>query len=408
MFGRSLSKGFDIVIGNPPYVDSETMTRIDPELRKRYCEVYASAKGNWDLFVVFIERGMQLLTSGGAISYIVPNKLVGARYTQALRTILLKNDIRELRDFSKVDVFKEADVYPMVFLVRKAAPDGTVIMTSMSSLDDIDRQNEIAPTVFYKDIEWAKYFASNDVVGLVSRISLFPQLSTQWRNISGAATVSEAYELTKHVKEFDSLVPSKYHKMVNTGTIDRYTILWGRSKMTYIKSSYLRPIVSDADLMSVSQQRLKQASSNKIIIAGMVKELECAYDTGEFLAGKSTTIIVEDAQDTLPLKVALALLNSSLISFWYKHSYSSSVMAGGYISIKHKEIGRIPVAEVSKSDCSSIVNLVDEILSLTNSDDYLQSQPKQSTVTQRQKEIDQLIYKLYGLTQQEIRLVEQP
>ena len=63
--------GFDIVIGNPPYVDSEEMTRSMPEQREIYSKKYSCAKGNWDLFVLFIEKGMDLLAENKTISYIV-------------------------------------------------------------------------------------------------------------------------------------------------------------------------------------------------------------------------------------------------------------------------------------------------------------------------------------------------
>ena len=76
MFG--VTDGYDVVIGNPPYVDSEMMTKTQPELRQTYKALYQSAKGNWDMFIVFIERGIQLEKEDGIISYIVPNKLIGA------------------------------------------------------------------------------------------------------------------------------------------------------------------------------------------------------------------------------------------------------------------------------------------------------------------------------------------
>lgn len=407
MFGPSLVAGFDIVIGNPPYVDSETMTRTDSDLRTLYSEMYSTAKGNWDLFVIFIERGLDLLKPKGVISYIVPNKLVGARYTNTLRSQLLRLDVCELRDFSKVDVFKEADVYPMVFVVRKSDPRNSVVMTTMNTVTGIERQNVIQASNFYRDIEWSRYFAPDKIISVIAHILQYPALTTYLQNISGAATVSEAYKLKPLVREVHSCPSnSRFCKMINTGTIDKYTALWGHSKMQYIKSSYLNPVVLDSDLSSVSTQRLRQARSNKIILAGMVKELECIYDAGEFLAGKSTTIIVEDGRDKLPLKVVLALLNSSLISFWYMHYYSSSVMAGGFISIKEKHVRQIPIANVSEGKCNSLIELVDLIRNHTRDANYFQSPKKLEAVEQLRKEIDQIVYDLYEIGQPQVDIIE--
>ncbi|MCL0083447.1 hypothetical protein M1N77_02830, partial [Thermodesulfovibrionales bacterium] len=162
------------------------------------------------------------------------------------------------------------------------------------------------------------------------KISSFPPLSQYYKNISGAATASEAYEIKKHIREMKAQ-EKQYKQLCNTGTIDRYLILWGKQKTQYLKSSFLKPVLQDEDLQAVNPQRLKQANSEKIIIGGMTKELERAYDRGEFLAGKSTTIILNDSQNRLSLKAVLALLNSTLVSFWYKCYFSSLALAGGYL-----------------------------------------------------------------------------
>ena len=130
-----VKNGFDVVIGNPPYIDSEMMTKIQPELRQTYAASYKSAKGNWDLFIIFIERGIQLQKENGIISYIVPNKLIGAAYAKTLRGMLLNYSILEIRDYSKVEVFKESDVYPIVFVIRKTGSKSDVSMVVMEDLE---------------------------------------------------------------------------------------------------------------------------------------------------------------------------------------------------------------------------------------------------------------------------------
>jgi len=74
------SGGFDAVIGNPPYIDSEWMTTWLPNDRVYLSEHYQSAKGNWDIFCVFVDKALQLCKTGGLSSMIVPNKLGSANY----------------------------------------------------------------------------------------------------------------------------------------------------------------------------------------------------------------------------------------------------------------------------------------------------------------------------------------
>ena len=125
------NRGFDIVIGNPPYVDSEEMTKSMPELREAYARMFKCAKGNWDLFVLFIEMGYGLLRKDGVISFIVPNKLVSAPYTVAIRNLLATGSVQEMRDYSNVNVFKSAAVYPVVFRVQASEAKKPVTMDVM-------------------------------------------------------------------------------------------------------------------------------------------------------------------------------------------------------------------------------------------------------------------------------------
>jgi hypothetical protein len=150
--------GFDVVIANPPYVDSEIMTKMDCELRNIYTASYRSATGNWDLFIIFIEKGILLLKKNGIITYIVPNKLIAARYSEELRKILLTKNIKEFRNFAKVNVFKEVNVYPIVFIIQNNSQRDFVIMSTMQSVIDIEEENKILAKFFYQDIYWDRYF----------------------------------------------------------------------------------------------------------------------------------------------------------------------------------------------------------------------------------------------------------
>ena len=234
-------QGFDIVIGNPPYVDSEEMTRNMPIEREIYSKKFSCAKGNWDLFVLFIEKGINLVRNNGVHTYIVPNKLVSAPYTTTLRKFMSKSQILEIKDFSNVNVFKSAAVYPVVYRLKKSTKRKDVVMDVMDDMTSINTHNIISSNKFYKDIDWDKYFNANDeTLALIDKISEFPFLETL-ADVNGAATVNEAYL----VKEFllDEKEDNENNiKFINTGGIDKYKSYHGLEPIRYIKGKYFNPV----------------------------------------------------------------------------------------------------------------------------------------------------------------------
>ena len=395
MFGRS--HGFDVVIGNPPYIDSEMMTRTQSELREIYKTIYQSAKGNWDLFIIFIERGIQLQKESGVISYIVPNTLIGAAYSKALRKMLLNHSILEIRDYSKVDVFKESDVYPLVFVIRKSGQKQDVSMIVMDDFDRSSISNQVSAELFYRDIFWDRFFVPENQLQVIVKCLSFPVIDPFFQ-IGAAATVSEAYTLKEYIQEYsDELSEQPFKKLINTGTVDRYQSLWHKKPIKYIKDNYYVPIVLDSDLRQFSDRRFSQSQSRKIIIGGMNKILECVFDEGEYIAGKSTTIVLESGR--MNLKYALALLNSRLVSFWFKIYYRSLALAGGYLRIGPNEIKTIPIPEVTLEQQTPVIELTDQILAAKIAD-------SDTDTSNLEKKIDKLVYALYDLTDDEIAIVE--
>jgi type I restriction-modification system DNA methylase subunit len=349
--------GFDVVIGNPPYVDSELMCKVDPDSRKFLATTYSTAKGNWDLFVPFIERATQLVKNNGMASMIVPNKLIAENYSEHVRSLLSKKCLYAITDYASVRVFEDADVYPCVFALRNSEPAGSVVMTVMQSTDTPLRVNEIPVEVLTADSVWDKYFMPLGTIDLMKKISAHKTLSSYFE-VRGAATVAEAYKVKEVVKEINNR-HKNYKKLINTGTIDRYVSLWGIVPIQYIKGRYKCPIVRDADIQDMNSNRLEQSARPKIIVAGMSLQIEAYLDDGSSIAGKSTTIILGDHER---LKYLVAILNSRLMSFWFSVNFNSMKMGGGYLSIGVNEVSALPIAV--SDDESTFIALADRMLSL--------------------------------------------
>ncbi|MEI6778786.1 MAG: Eco57I restriction-modification methylase domain-containing protein [Chloroflexales bacterium] len=120
-FGRPLgaAAGFDVVIGNPPYVRQEQISSLKPYFQQAYAETYS---GSADLFVYFYHQGVKLLREGGRMSYIVTNKWLRASYGEALRGFFAEQTrISQVIDFGHAPIFAEADVFPCIIVLEKPA-----------------------------------------------------------------------------------------------------------------------------------------------------------------------------------------------------------------------------------------------------------------------------------------------
>ena len=123
LFPRSLpAGGFDVVVGNPPYVRQEVLGPFKPYLAQRY----ATWHGVADLYVYFYERGLELLAPGGKLSYIVTNKWLRAGYGEPLRRFFTERaEVEEILDFGHAPIFEDADTFPCIIVAhpRPAVPD---------------------------------------------------------------------------------------------------------------------------------------------------------------------------------------------------------------------------------------------------------------------------------------------
>jgi hypothetical protein len=410
--------GFNCVIGNPPYIDSELMTKYYPEERAYCAAHYKAARGNWDIFCVFIERALELCKENGLHGFIVPNKLTSAEYAAGIRTIISANRLISLRDYSKAHVFPVA-VYPIIYVIRKSPParDATVTYERIGVNGVAERVVEgakklpLSGTVGSGTAPWA-LSGDRGVLALVAKLAKsFPRLAAV-ATVCGAATVAEAYEMQPLIAE--KPVPAKGDiRLVNSGTIDRYANLWGSEKCRYLGRTFLCPVVAADKLRRVPATRARQSRLPKLIVAGMTKRLECIEDiTGGIMAGKSTSVIFPSSD----LKYLLGIMNSRLIDFYYRTVYGGNALQGGYLRIGPPQLKEIPIRCLNvasprdRAAHAKMSRLIDSMESLKSQQAAAKAVAIEAII-QRQvdatdAEIDRLVYQLYGLTTEEIDIVE--
>jgi hypothetical protein len=428
--------GFDIVIGNPPYVDAETMTVYLPDWRSYCTSHYQTATGNWDLFCVFIEKTLQLCRVDGITSLIVPNKLFSAQYASAARSLLLQNScLLSIRDYSSLPVF-DASVYPVVYIAQKQSPisckqtqssalsKATVILyEKMQTVEQIKYSYPIClqSSLAKPTQPWSIGVQVNtDLMQRLNQLTTLGEIA----QVTGAATVAEAYALQSLIQN-NSSPESRDLQLVNSGTIDRYQLLWGQKPLRYLGQSYQHPIIPAAKLAHLSPKRLAQAQQTKIIVAGMAQRLECALDSmGKFIAGKSTVIIrsLQIEERTINLYFLLGLLNSRLLSFYLLNRFSGNRLQGGYFRIGPPQMRELPIFLPSLKQSkyyAQMIETVHTLYALKKLSGYRFNQSTQPYIVDAERsqqiaielqaldaEIDLITYELYQLSETEIATVD--
>lgn len=133
--------GFDVVIGNPPYVKLEVIKETSEQLKQIGFETF-DKRG--DLYVLFVEKGFEILKPSGVISFIMPNKWLQAGYGQPLRKYFLKKRIVQLIDFGDIQIFQGATTYPLIFIAENAAPTKEFNIAVLKSATASDFQTNVA------------------------------------------------------------------------------------------------------------------------------------------------------------------------------------------------------------------------------------------------------------------------
>jgi galactitol-specific phosphotransferase system IIB component len=385
--------GFDVVIGNPPYISNKEMHKLQMQDIIRYInQNYISSKsGNYDLYVPFIELGLSILKTNSEITYILPNKLMIAKYSKTLlKLIESKYSFVSYTDFSNIKVFEDASVYPIVVKLSNLPKINEKQITQKISVVVSDNI-EIIQTEPYDFLNHRLLSEKNSSEGvLLLKIENRDKIEEELvfsPGINGFQFTNYGKCIKEGRKENNS------RRVIVTGTIDRYCIL--QKLVRYKGVDYKSPYIYN-DPLIISPKKWELFSTPKIVIAGMTKVIEATLDEfGELAPGVSVYSIVGKVET---LKYVLGVLNSKLINWYFRNRFDDKHLAGGYISMNTVLIQKIPICK--SENPKQFIKIVDKILSIKKQN------PSADTIN-LENQIDQLVYKLYDLTEEEIKIIEE-
>ena len=385
--------GFDVVIGNPPYIDSEAMVNEQKNLREFISGTYAMTKGNWDIYIAFFEFSFKILNVKGILTFITPDKWISKPFGDELRKNMIGNLYSVLKAGRKI--FETAKVDSIVSLFKKSCCANLKIFNFENN--QIIFKSEINKKILQPPFAFDFLFSDN--LRLLLKIENASNKISDLSNCENACATSDAYKLKSFIKNLskDNFNCDKQLKIINTGTIDKYVSKWGNREMTYLKDKYLCPIVDKQKFLnSFKNSYAKKSVRSKIIIKGLTLLDACLDFKGNIIPGKSTLIIVN--KDINKLKFLLAILNSKLIFFYIKEKYPASSYNQG-INFTKDMINNFPIPKITPEKQKSLIKLVDQIL------EKKKDNPEADT-GELEREIDRMVYGLYGLGEEEIEIVE--
>lgn len=394
MFGLKSKSPFDIVIGNPPYISALAAKRtIDPDTRQEYKNLYASAKGAYDMYLLFFERGVNLLSNKGTLSYISPTKYVSAKYAESFRSLLGDAYVLKLADFSNTKVFESAGVSTLVTFLNEDRNRTDVITEKYtnSSRDSVKliESPKKSLTEFPENL-WGHLIAGN--YPLLSKIYSNSDTLSRLTEVNGSSTANEGDRFSNYVVDYDA--PNSL-RMVNTGNISTFRALWGEKEYSNKRKKIIKPYIL---LEDINERRINMYKSQKIIISKLSKRLTAMIDIDGLYASTNTTFVY-NPKTNLDLIALTGLLNSKLMDFVYKTSYSGLNLLGSY-QYQAPQIRLLPIHKDFVRQDGIVNELRDLVLEIRG---LKQDEPRFKELNTK---IDTIIYQLYDLTPEEIQIIE--
>ena len=385
--------GFDVVIGNPPYVNAmELKKSLDENEFNFYKNSYSTAKGSVDLYIYFFELGYIILRDNSFLNYITPNRFLSASYGFALREFLLnKTSILNIGDYSNVKVFKEASTYPITTLFKKSPNNH-----NLKSFTFID---EFQP-IKYRTYRTEDLFSLNDFIlgfvlsekyEIVSKIISQSEPLGKCGIINATSTAKEADDFNAHINE------SEGFKLINTGTIDKFTNTWGVTHLVDKKKKYLKPFLPKSET-TLGKNRFDLYSRPKIIFAKIAITPEAFYDEKGEYASVNTNCIHSFTDEYLP-EYVLGWVNSKLFQYLFECFFDGLKMSGGYLLYSSPNLLNTYIKPATKKEQDKIVSEVKKVIVANIKNEIEQIKELEHT-------INQLFYQLYELTQEEIKIIE--
>lgn len=447
-------KGFDLIIGNPPYIKENDNKDLFTNTKK-----LRTYQGKMDIWYHFVGRGFDMLKNNGYLAFIATNNWVTNSGAKKLRNIVLEeSQILSLVDFSSFMVFDSASIQTMIMSFQKTKPPKNyefhfakittqtpIYEDALSLLKNEKTQNNeilsinLTPKKF---IDKTLNFTKSDYEELFNKIQKYGKFYLEEREVAQGIVYPQENINKKSLEilgnnfylgqgiqkltneEVENLNLLKNEKIllkpifesdnIQKYFVKRYNYFW----VIYTNSSFKNPnsmddypnlkkhldkfqnvITSDNKPYGLHRARDEKFFTGSPRIVALRKCVgEPKFSYVDFDCYVSATFYVIKTQ-RINVKYLTAILNSKLIAFWLKHK---GKMQGNNYQIDKEPLLNIPIVTINSKNqkiADELINLVDEILKAKEQD-------KNANTQELENKINSLVYKLYNLTEDEIKIIE--
>lgn len=386
--------GFDIVIGNPPYGVS-----IKDDYRKAVVTSWGNVP-DYEIYYYFIVLAAPLLKEKGIMSYIIPNTFLFNTFAKHFREMLVEKwNVLEILDCTKFPIFESAVVRNAINLFQKDSEGSkqvgyrnTANVTSFSDLLEREREFMTVESLLTMNQNWGlAYFLPTSIRNVVNLISSSPlAVKDVFPEISQGLIAYDKYK-----GQSEEIIKSRaYHSFVYKDGLKKW--LWGedvtRYNLTWNGKEYIDYCNGIANPRNpsffVGKRMLVREITNPSIFAALI-EIEAYNDP--------SIIIVKESRD-YPIEILVGIMNSKLATFFH-FNHSPKATKGAFPKILVQDIKEFPLPKVNSDERKILMRLVDDVTTIKKGKSI-------ADTSALENQIDFLVYHLYGLTYDEVLIVD--
>jgi hypothetical protein len=407
--------GFDVVIGNPPYISAWEMHENDEKQREAIKSILkngALLTGHWDLYMAFILLSIEIGKANSYNTFIIPNPFLREKYAASLRKhILDEKDLLSITLFETNNVFDEAARRTIIYLFKneKNSNPNVNILETNSQEFKIDYKTSISKGEWRRSSDYRfNTSADNYIFTLLEKIE---NNSLRMGNICyinyGAQVSSKIKGGFKKAEVVGKVKEGNSKKFVEGKDVHRWELAYRELWLDYRKEELYGPRFEE--LFETDKILIRHISDKGHRIGATVDYNNYYCDHGCIIAAMFTSLQNTLTEETYfdyevtkleyDIKFVLSQLISSITTFYFKNRFSTESLQGETSHTYPKSVRALPIAKANSKQQKQIGTIASKILDIKLKD-------KKADVSEFENEIDQIFYEIYGLNEKEIKLLE--